>query len=197
MDNRRICLYTLPPAQRWPRWVPSSGPWAPTSGAQPVLSEDRGKLRIMLLRPNTPGKDCPLAPSKIWKHAVWAADIIQFEYLVWAVFDNIMGTGEAPPLFGLETYSQVLGCLAGKVYKGQHMHCPDSNICLFWHRTNIKGKTWRPRTKKSLEGWSTIPWCEMWGMSLQGHIPLSKKGKTMYGCKWIINPSTTCGPKHS
>ena len=35
-----------------------------------------------------------------------------------------MGPGEAPPLSGLETYSQIVGRLAGKTYKGLHTCCP-------------------------------------------------------------------------
>ena len=51
-------------------------------------------------------------------------DTIQLERLAWAVFDNIMGLGEAPPLCGFETYDQIVGCLASKAYKGVHMCCP-------------------------------------------------------------------------
>ena len=43
-----------------------------------------------------------------------AQDTIQLEHLAWAVFDNIMGPGEAPPLSGFETYNQIVGCLASK-----------------------------------------------------------------------------------
>ena len=53
-----------------------------------------------------------------------AADTIQLERLAWAVFDNIMGLGKAPPLSGLETYSQIIERLAGEAYKGLHMRCP-------------------------------------------------------------------------
>ena len=34
-------------------------------------------------------------------------DTIQLEHLAWAVFDNIMGPGETPPLSGFETYGQI------------------------------------------------------------------------------------------
>ena len=51
-------------------------------------------------------------------------DAIQLERLAWAVFDNIMGLGEMPPLSGLETYNQIIGRLLGKIYKGLHTHCP-------------------------------------------------------------------------
>ena len=53
-----------------------------------------------------------------------ATDTIQLECLAWAVFDNIMGPGETPPLSGLETYNQIIGYLSGKAYKGLHMRCP-------------------------------------------------------------------------
>ena len=41
-----------------------------------------------------------------------APDTIQLERLAWAVFDNIMGPGEAPPLCRFETYDQIVGRLA-------------------------------------------------------------------------------------
>ena len=53
-----------------------------------------------------------------------APDTIQLERLAWAVFDNIMGPGEAPPLCGFEMYDQIIRCLASKAYKGVHMCCP-------------------------------------------------------------------------
>ena len=57
-------------------------------------------------------------------HAVLVPDTIQLERLAWAVFDNIIRPGEAPPLSGFETYNQIVGRLASKAYKGVHMHCP-------------------------------------------------------------------------
>ena len=56
--------------------------------------------------------------------AMLAPDTIQLEHLAWAVFDNIMGLGEAPPLCGFEMYDQIIRCLASKAYKGVHMRCP-------------------------------------------------------------------------
>ena len=50
----------------------------------------------------------PACTFETLEHAVCAADTIQLEHLAWAVFNNIMGPGETPPLFRLETYSQVL-----------------------------------------------------------------------------------------
>ena len=53
-----------------------------------------------------------------------APDTIWLERLAWAVFDNIMGPAEAPPLCGFEMYNQIIRCLASKAYKGMHMRCP-------------------------------------------------------------------------
>ena len=36
-------------------------------------------------------------------------DTTQLEHLAWAVFNNIMGPGEAPPLCGFEMYDQIVG----------------------------------------------------------------------------------------
>ena len=52
------------------------------------------------------------------------ADTTQLEHLAWAVFDNIMGPGKAPPLSGLKTYNQIVRHLVGKAYKGLPVHCP-------------------------------------------------------------------------
>ena len=56
--------------------------------------------------------------------AMLVPDTIQLEHLAWAVFDNIMGLGEVPPLCRFETYDQIIRCLASKAYKGVHMCCP-------------------------------------------------------------------------
>ena len=54
-----------------------------------------------------------------------ATDTIQLECLAWAVFDNIMGLGKAPPLSGFETYNQIIGHLMGKgIQRIAYMHCP-------------------------------------------------------------------------
>ena len=60
-----------------------------------------------------------------------AADTIQLERLAWVVFDNIMGPGEVPPLSGLEMYSQIIRCLAGKAYRGLHTCCPTCTSASF------------------------------------------------------------------
>ena len=66
----------------------------------------------------------PTCSFKTLEHAMLVPDTIQLERLAWAVFDNIMGPGEAPPLYGFETYNQIVGCLASKAYKGVHTRCP-------------------------------------------------------------------------
>ena len=77
----------------------------------------------MPCRPN-PLDRLLLCTFKTLECAVLATDTIQLERLAWAVFDNIMGPGETPPLSGLETYNQIIGCLSGKIYKGLHTCCP-------------------------------------------------------------------------
>ena len=72
----------------------------------------------------TPLDRLPACTFKTLEHAVWVADTIQLERLAWAVFDNILGPGKAPPLSGLEMYNQIVRCLAGKAYKGLHARCP-------------------------------------------------------------------------
>ena len=79
----------------------------------------------------TPLDKLPACPLQALECAVLATDTIQLEHLAWAVFDNIMGPGERPPLSGFETYNQIIRCLTGKAYKGLHMHCPARNICFF------------------------------------------------------------------
>ena len=63
----------------------------------------------------TPLDRLPACTFETLEHAVLATDTIQLERLAWAVFDNIMGPGETPPLSGLETYNQIIGRLSGKV----------------------------------------------------------------------------------
>ena len=66
----------------------------------------------------------PACSFQTLEHAMLVPDTLQLECLAWAVFDNIMGPGEAPPLCGFETYDQIIRRLASKAYKGVHMHCP-------------------------------------------------------------------------
>ena len=83
----------------------------------------RGRARGSCCTGPTPFDRLPMCTFETLEHAVRVADTIQLERLAWAVFDNIMGPDEAPPLSGLETYSQIVGRLAGKAYKGLHMCC--------------------------------------------------------------------------
>ena len=53
-----------------------------------------------------------------------APDTIQLERLAWAVYNNVMGPSETPPLCGFETYDQIIRRLASKAYKGVHTRCP-------------------------------------------------------------------------
>ena len=72
----------------------------------------------------TPLDRLPACTFETLECTVQATDTIQLEHLAWAVYDNIMGPGKTPPLSGLETYNQIIGCLSGKAYKGLHMCCP-------------------------------------------------------------------------
>ena len=66
----------------------------------------------------------PACSFQTLERAMLVPDTIQLERLAWAVFDNIMGPGEAPPLCGFETYDQIIRRLASKAYKGVHTRCP-------------------------------------------------------------------------
>ena len=74
-------------------------------------------------------------------------DTIQLECLAWAVFNNIMGLGETPPLSRLETYNQIIGCLSGKIYKGLHMRCPARTSASFGTEV-AKARLGDPDSKK-------------------------------------------------
>ena len=104
-------------------WIIGFGPWAPASSKQLVLPEKGGARGSCRTGP-TPLDRLPACTFKTLERAVKVTDTIQLECLAWAMFDNIMRLGEAPPLSGLETYSQIVGHLAGRAYKGLHMHCP-------------------------------------------------------------------------
>ena len=74
---------------------------------------------------------------------------IQLECLAWAAFDNVMGLGKMPQLSGFETYSQILGCLVDKVYKGLHMCCPVRTSTSFGMEvTTIRLRPGGPEPKK-------------------------------------------------
>ena len=47
----------------------------------------------------TPLDRLPACSFQTLERAMLAPDTIQLERLAWAVFDNIMGPGEAPPLW--------------------------------------------------------------------------------------------------
>ena len=72
----------------------------------------------------TPLDKLPVCSNQTLEHAMLAPDTIQLERLAWAVFDNVMGPGEAPPLCRFETYDQIIRFLASKAYKGVHTCCP-------------------------------------------------------------------------
>ena len=74
-------------------------------------------------------------------------DTIQLERLAWAVFNNIMGLGETPPLSRLETYNQIIGRLSGKAYKGLHTHCPARTSASFGMEV-AKARLGDPDSKK-------------------------------------------------
>ena len=90
----------------------------------------------------------PACSLQTLEHAMLVPDTIQIERLAWAVFDNIMGPGEAPPLSGFKTYNQIVGRLARKAYKGVHMCCPAHTSTSFGVEgttSNMEG----PEAKKS------------------------------------------------
>ena len=72
----------------------------------------------------TPLDKLPTCSYQTLERAMSAPDTIQLERLAWAVYDNVMGPSETPPLCGFETYDQIIRCLASKAYKGVHMRCP-------------------------------------------------------------------------
>ena len=90
----------------------------------------------------------PTCSFQMLEHTMLAPDTIQLEHLAWAVFDNIMGPGEAPPLCGFETYDQIIRCLASKEYKGVHMHCPAHTSASFGAEVTTSTVV-NPESKKS------------------------------------------------
>ena len=88
--------------------------------ARSCCRRKRGSRRVGA----TPLDRLPACSFQTLERTMLAPDTIQLEHLAWAVFDNIMGPGEAPPLCRFETYDQILGRLASKAYKGVHMRCP-------------------------------------------------------------------------
>ena len=96
----------------------------------------------------TPLDRLPACSFQTLEHAMLVPDTIQLERLAWAVFDNIMGPGEAPPLSGFETYNQIVGCLASKAYKGVHMCCPACTSASF----GVEGSTSKMESLESKKG---------------------------------------------
>ena len=90
-----------------------------------LLARSRCRRKRGSRRPGTTPLDkLPTCSYQTLERAMFAPDTIQLEQLAWAVFDNVMGPGETPPLCGFETYDQIIRHLASKAYKGVHMHCP-------------------------------------------------------------------------
>ena len=100
----------------------------------------------------TPLERLPMCSFQTLEHTVLVPDTIQLECLAWAVFDNIMGPGEAPPLSRFETYNQIVGRLASKAYKGVHMCCPACTSALFGTEVTTS-KMESPDSKKGTRPW--------------------------------------------
>ena len=98
-------------------------------------------------RRSNPLDQLPACTFETLEHAVLVTDAIQLERLAWAVFDNIMGLGETPPLSGLETYNQIIRCLSGKIYKGLHTRCPACTSASFGTEV-AKARLGDPDSKK-------------------------------------------------
>ena len=79
-------------------------------------------------------------------------ETIQLERLAWAVFDNIVGPVETPPLSGLETYNQIIRHLLGKAYKGLHTCCPACTSASFGMEV-AKAMLGDPDSKKCTKTW--------------------------------------------
>ena len=123
-------------------WVMSSCFWHAVGAAR-----REGEAKGCATQAQPPWIGCPHAPSRPWS-MVQVADTIQLEHLVWVVFDNIMGLGEAPPLPGLETYAQIIECLAGKAYRGQHVCCPAQTSASFGTEAMARPTPGGPELKK-------------------------------------------------
>ena len=125
----------------------------------------------------TPLDRLPACPFQTLERAMLAPDTIHLERLAWAVFDNIMGPGEAPPLCGFETYDQIVGHLAGKAYKGVHMHCPAHTSASFGTEVTTSMMV-SPDSRKAQDP-GVVQWHGMWEKISWGHTPLLRKNKTL------------------
>ena len=84
----------------------------------------------------------PTCSYQTLERAMSAPDTIQLERLAWAVYNNVMGPSEKPPLCGFETYDQIIRCLASKAYKGVHTRfLPRHPHCLAQKEQQISWKT--------------------------------------------------------
>ena len=98
----------------------------------------------------TPLDRLPACSSEVLECAVLVANTMQLECLAWAVFDNIMGPGETPPLSGFETYNQIVGHLTDKAYEGLHTHCPVRTSTSFGMEVSKPGLN-KPDSKTSVK----------------------------------------------
>ena len=90
-----------------------------------LLARSRCRRKRGSRRPGaTPLDKLPTCSYQTLERAMSAPDTIQLERLAWAVYDNVMGPSETPPLCGFETYDQIIRRLASKAYKGVHTRCP-------------------------------------------------------------------------
>ena len=96
----------------------------------------------------TPLDRLPPCSLQTLEHAMQVPDTVQLERLAWAVFDNIMGLGEAAPLGGIEMYEQIVRHLASKAYKGVHMHCLMQTSASFGAEVTTAAEV-NPESKKS------------------------------------------------
>ena len=143
----------------------------------------------------TPLDRLPVCTFQTFECAVSAVDTIQLECLAWAVFDNIMGPGEAPPLSRLETYSQIIGHLAGKAYKGLHTHCPACTSTSFGAEvTRARPEGPDPKKLGKPQHYSMT-----WDMRKEfaGLYSALKEKTRLCGGRPIIGTSTSCRPKPS
>ena len=141
----------------------------------------------------TPLERLPTCSFQTLEQTVLVPDTIQLEHLAWAVFDNIMGPGEAPPLSGFETYNQIIGRLASKAYKGVHTRCPAHRSTSFG--TEVKSSRWKVRTLRSIQDPGIIQWHGKWEKSCG--VVLCFYGKTTHcGKRPIICTNASSGPQH-
>ena len=106
--------------------------------------QKRGSCREGATQPNR----LPACSFQTLECTMLVPDTIQLEHLAWAVFDNIMGPGKAPPLCGFEMCDQIIRPLASKAYKGVHMCCPVHTSASFGAEVTTATAV-NPESKKS------------------------------------------------